>query len=101
MNFFGREHELKDLHRFLTNKEQHVSLVFGRRRIGKSELIKKSLQETDIVSIYFECKQTTEENNVDSLALLLSEAFHFPKPNFPSLEKLLDFLFEKEKQEKF
>lgn len=33
-------------------------LIFGRRRIGKSELIKQCLKETRIQSIYFECKQT-------------------------------------------
>lgn len=95
MSFFGRERERRELHRFLTHKGQQIGLVFGRRRVGKSELIKQSLREADMVSIYFECKQTTEENNVDSLSVLLADAFHFPKPAFPSLESLLDFLFEK------
>ena len=47
---------------------QMVSLIYGRRRIGKSELIKQSLKESDLQSIYYECKQTTGRNNVDSLA---------------------------------
>ena len=40
-------------------------------------------------------KQTTEENNADSLAVLLAEAFHFPKPAFSSMEAVLDYLFER------
>ena len=54
---------------------QMISLIYGRRRIGKSELIKQVLKETDIKSVYYECKQTTEQNNVDSLAELIGEAF--------------------------
>ena len=61
---------------------QMISLIYGRRRIGKSELIKQVLKETDIKSVYYECKQTTEQNNVDSLAELIGEAFDFPKPAF-------------------
>ena len=76
-----------------------ISLIYGRRRIGKSELIKQVLKETDIKSVYYECKQTTEQNNVDSLAELIGEAFDFPKPAFENMEVLLRFLFQKSEKE--
>lgn len=94
MKFYGRERERKDLHRFLSRSSLQVGLIFGRRRVGKSELIKQILRESDMTSVYFECKQTTEENNVDSLSTLLSEIFHFPKPAFSTMESLLDYLFK-------
>ena len=75
--------------------EQMISLIYGRRRIGKSELIKQSLKETSVQSIYYECKQTTERNNVDSLSELVSEAFDFPKLYFEDIEALLDYLFKR------
>ncbi|MEF2596561.1 MAG: ATP-binding protein [Lachnospiraceae bacterium] len=78
---------------------QMISLIYGRRRIGKSELIKQVLKETDITGIYYECKQTTEKNNVDSLAELIGEAFQFPTPAFKDMEQLLQFLFKRSKQE--
>ena len=78
---------------------QMISLIYGRRRIGKSELIKQALKETDIKSIYYECKQTTEQNNVDSLAELIGEAFNFPTPAFKNMENLLQFLFKRSEQE--
>ena len=78
---------------------QMISLIYGRRRIGKSELIKQVLKETDIKSVYYECKQTTEQNNVDSLAELIGEAFDFPKPAFENMEILLRFLFQKSEKE--
>lgn len=94
MTFYGRDQQRKNLHRLFSRKEQQVCLIYGRRRVGKSELIKQSLSETDITSIYYECKQTTELNNVDSICQLLSEVFQYPKPAFPDIEQLLDYLFK-------
>lgn len=48
-------------------------------------------------SLYFECKQTTEMNNVDSLSMLVAELFDFPRLAFQSMEELLEFLFQKSK----
>ena len=97
--FYGRENERKKLHRMFLSDGQMISLIYGRRRIGKSELIKQALKETDIKSIYYECKQTTERNNVDSLAELISEIFDFPKPAFENIETLLQFLFKMSEKE--
>ncbi len=73
---------------------QMISLIYGRRRIGKSELIKQALKETELKSIYYECKQTSEYNNVASLAELIGESFDFPRPAFENMENLLRFLFK-------
>ena len=97
--FYGRENERKKLHRMFLSDGQMISLIYGRRRIGKSELIKQALKETDIKSIYYECKQTTERNNVDSLAELIAEIFDFPKPAFENIEALLQFIFKMSEKE--
>ena len=39
--FYGRENERKKLHRMFLSDGQMISLIYGRRRIGKSELIKQ------------------------------------------------------------
>lgn len=98
--FYGREKQKKQLHKMLRSDGQMVSLVYGRRRIGKSELIKQCLRESDITSIYYECKQTSEMNNVESLAEIVSEVFRFPRVAFSGIEELLKFLFEKSAQGK-
>ncbi len=97
--FYGRETERKKLQRMFISDGQMISLIYGRRRIGKSELIKQALKETDIKSIYYECKQTTEANNVDSLAELMADIFEFPKPAFKNMEALLQFLFKMSEKE--
>lgn len=66
-----------------------MRLRFDRGRIGKSELIKQVIKESDCKSIYYECKQTTQENNVDSLSEIIAEEFDIPKPSFDNFEKLL------------
>ncbi len=97
--FYGRENERKKLGTMFHAEGQMISLIYGRRRIGKSELIKQALKETNIKGIYYECKQTTEQNNVDSLAELIGENFGFPKPAFENMEVLLQFLFKMSEQE--
>ena len=93
--FYGRIKQKKSLLNMIKKDEQMICLIYGRRRIGKSELIKQTLKETDVQSIYYECKQTTERNNVDSLAEIISDTFDFPKPSFSDIEELLNFLFKK------
>ena len=97
--FYGREIERKKLCTMFQTDGQMISLIYGRRRIGKSELIKQVLKETEIKSIYYECKQTTEQNNVDSLSELVGETFDFPKPAFADMESLLRFLFRTSEKE--
>ena len=50
MKFYGREKQRKDLHRLFLYEGMQLGLIYGRRRVGKSELIKQSLRETDATS---------------------------------------------------
>ena len=43
MKFYGREQQQKKLKRVLAKDELQVALIYGRRRVGKSELIKQCL----------------------------------------------------------
>ena len=92
--FVGREGELAKLDRMYSSKKQNVVLIYGRRRVGKSELIKKFIQKYNTDAIYYECKQTTELNNVSSLSTLISEKFSLPPLAFSGIEELLEFMFK-------
>ena len=94
MKFYGRELQQKKLHRFFQQHSQQVALIFGRYRVGKSELIKQCLKHEDIPQLNYSCKQTTELNNVESLSTLISEQFSLPALGFTSMEALLDYLFQ-------
>ena len=94
MTFVGRVQEKANLHKFLADNFSMAPLVYGRRRVGKSELIRQALRETDYKYIYYECKQTTEINNVESLSVLAREVFDLPEVVFKDLEAILEFFFK-------
>ena len=93
-NFLGRRNELEKLAAFYSKNSLQTALVYGRRRIGKTELIKHSLSKISATSIYFESKETFEENNVASLSEIISDILGFPPLAFRSIEEVLDFVFK-------
>lgn len=94
MKFYGREQQLKKLDRTMRKNGLQAMLIYGRRRVGKSELIKQCLQNTEAQQLNYECKQTTEMNNTESLSALVSEQFGLPSLGFSGIEALLDYLFQ-------
>ncbi len=99
MRFIGREDERRRIHRLLKRKQFSAILVYGRRRVGKSELIKQCLRESTVRGIYYECKQTAEMSNVSSLSELISEMFGYPQLSFAGMEACLDYLFRTSREQ--
>lgn len=100
MKFIGRTKQLKQLEREIYTDRMSFALIYGRRRIGKSELIKQALKDSQKKSLYYECKQVSEKSNVDAICDLLSEQFNLPKLGLDSIEEVLDYLFKAAKDEK-
>lgn len=100
MKFIGRAEELRKIKREISRDELRTILVYGRRRVGKSELIKQALQESECKSIYYECKQVTEESNTQSLCNIVAEHFDLPKLGYSKIEDLLEFIFNLSIKEK-
>ena len=99
MEFYGRQSELGRIEALFGSPGQAAMLVYGRRRIGKSELLKQALRQTGMRSVYFECKQTSEANNAQSLAVLIADRLGFPPLAFGGIEAVLEFLFEQARRE--
>jgi len=99
MNFIGRETQKKIIQIFFNNKNDFAGLIYGRRRIGKTELIKNCLKESKLKSIYYECKQTSEINNTESFGEIISEVLGLPRLAFSGIEEALDFLFKNSSKE--
>lgn len=100
MKFYGRTVQLKKLKKEITSEEMRMSLIYGRRRVGKSELVKQAIKESGVKSIYYECKQVTEASNVQSICEIISETFGLPKLGYMSIEEVLDYVFSLSKDEK-
>lgn len=99
MEFHGRKKELNQLKKLIASDEMLMSLIYGRRRIGKSELVKQAIKESGIKSIYYECKQVTEESNVQSMCEVLSDSLSLPKLEYTKVEDMIDYVFALSKKE--
>ena len=97
--FIGRDNELKGLSEKLNNDRFESILIYGRRRIGKTELIKEAIKNLNCVSIYFECKLSLlNENLIDfnnEVNRVLNCDFRFD-----SFKIILKFLFDYSRKEK-
>ena len=92
--FFGRKENIKAISKFFNSDKDAAALIYGRRRVGKTELIKHCLKEINTTSIYYECKETSEPNNIKSLSEIIAETFGLPPLAFDSFESTLAFLYK-------
>ncbi len=87
MEFIDRKKELKRLETALKGCKDKLLVVYGRRRLGKSKLIKKLLKEGDV---YYEA--TKSESSTQRLGLAASVALSyngFDKPTYSTWDSLL------------
>ena len=100
MKFIGREEQIKKIDKIISKNELSFSLIYGRRRVGKSELVKQVLKKNNVRSFYYECKQVAQASNVTSLSEIVSEELGLPKLGFSDMESLLQYIFEMSTKEK-
>ncbi|MBO4651021.1 MAG: ATP-binding protein [Clostridiales bacterium] len=94
MSFIGRTQELTKLKNLMASDDMGLALIYGRRRVGKSELVKQALKESNIPAVYYECKQVAEESNVRGICEVISEVLNLPKLGFTTIEDVTKYLFE-------
>ncbi|MBP3241488.1 MAG: ATP-binding protein [Oribacterium sp.] len=100
MKFFGRTEQLKKLNKEMSSDDMRMSLIYGRRRVGKSELVKYAIKNFGIKSIYYECRQVAEASNVQSICEVISEELGLPKLGYTSIDELMDYVFNLAREEK-
>lgn len=88
--FVGREEELALL------REEHIGkavMVYGKRRVGKTTLILKALEQCSYQTVYFECLKGTMQENINGLVQELVRAKVLPVPlAFSSLQDVFAYL---------
>ena len=92
--FIAREEELMILEKVLNSNRKSSILLYGRRRIGKTALIKEALKGIkDAVIIYHEFHKVTFEVNLAEFSTSIASAFSIPAlPPFPSLQAAFSFI---------
>ena len=93
MQFIGRQTELQQLSRFLERSPDSLAVVYGRRRVGKSELLRQAIRASNLPYVFFECRQTSESQNLAALQESISTQLNEPQLAFESLENTLEQLF--------
>ncbi len=79
MEFYNRKNEKYRLKKALESQTSKLIVIYGRRRCGKSTLIKNVLKDVDI---YFMAQQSDESVLIDQMAHVIGE-------KIPGFEKLV------------
>ena len=62
--FFGRKDELTEMAQAFGTERFESILIYGRRRVGKTELVNQATADLDVPVIRYECKRTTVYQNL-------------------------------------
>lgn len=88
--FIGREEELALL------REEHIGkavMVYGKKRVGKTTLILKGLEQCPYQTVYFECLKGTMQDNIAGFVQELVRIKVLPVPlAFGSLQDVFAYL---------
>lgn len=90
--FIGRKYELDKLNRLYDSDRFEFAVIYGRRRVGKSTLIKEFCK--DKKSIYYMGMEAASQSNIDSLSAAIwdFEGRKLPAPSYGSYEALFDYI---------
>ena len=87
MKFVDRKEEKERLEKTLNSEKPSFVAIYGRRRLGKSTLIKRALHTSDI---YFLADKSESQHQRHLLSEVIAEKFHeFDSVEYPDWEILL------------
>ena len=91
--FVNRTEELSFLEERYKNKNFEFFVIYGRRRVGKTELIKNFLKDKE--HIYFLCDKSGTERNVQRFKKSIAEFLKEPIIESNDLEEIFSYLAKK------
>lgn len=90
--FIGREAELNELKELLALPSASA-MIYGKRKVGKTTLLKKALEKSSDPVIYYECLKSPMRENADGLVAELVRLKVIPaKISFESLGDVFAYL---------
>ena len=99
--FVNRARELEFLERHFKGEEAGFIVLYGRRRVGKTELINRFIKNKK--HIYFLARRESEVETFNRLSMALFKLFHdellISRP-VSSLDSFFYYLYEKAKEER-
>ena len=90
--FIGREEEIKTI-REISEKSGKSLLLYGKRKVGKTTLLKNALKGSKNITVYYECVKSTLKDNVSNFVDRLLENKVIPvKLLFNSMQEVFAYL---------
>ena len=81
--FVGRENELRQLKEALSNPLAKATLVYGRRRMGKTTLIREALKDSTAIRIMYRGIVQVSSRTISDISILVSRALGLGDIAFP------------------
>ncbi len=93
--FIGRERELKSLNEVYSKAGFGMTIIYGRRRVGKSYLITEFIK--DKKAIFYTATKVGAERNLELFSKQVLDVLdpEYSDATFPSIESVLDILTRK------
>ncbi|MGM0510514.1 MAG: ATP-binding protein [Thermoplasmatota archaeon] len=88
--FVNRREEIKKLEQW----DGDVALIFGRRRVGKTRLIKEFIKGKK--ALYLLCADKGSDYNLRNFSQMISEKYDTPGLRFDSFKEMFQFLVKQE-----
>ncbi|MCL2444261.1 MAG: ATP-binding protein [Treponema sp.] len=96
MTFYGRNTELQKLNEMYNGKKFEFAVIYGRRRVGKTSLIREFIKEKKC--IFFAANESTALDNLKSLSKCIGGKSS--SPVFNDYESAITAIFDSAKKER-
>ena len=93
--FIGRTNELNEIVDGLKTDRFESFLIYGRRRVGKTELINEGIKHSDAIIVSYECIKSTIKDNLVLFTNKLKNIFNDNYIHFDSFNELFTYVFNK------
>lgn len=93
MKLIDREEETRSIENALKKNGFQGCLVYGRRRMGKTKLVKHCLMNKDSPVIMYQCKESSEQDNTNQLTELIKKAMGIKYVSFSHFMDAVNFVF--------
>ena len=92
--FIGRKEEVDEIRNALKSDKFEGIFLYGRRRVGKSEIIHETLKKYDGLVINYECKRASCMTNLNRLTKIFEDTLGLSNLVFNNFDDFFDFAFK-------
>lgn len=96
--FYNRDKELNIIRKGINSNKKTVILLYGKRRVGKSSLIREAVKDFDGIYINYTCVKSSYIGNLKLFSKSICESLEIPKIIFESLDDAFAFIQKQKKK---